>query len=83
MKYSLIIGAFCLISSAEAIRYRPYKPAEEESPKAEHVPDEEEIGTVEALESLKEAESELKQKMATPPSDRPAAIALAPNLQEE
>ena len=60
MKYSLIISFLALISSTEAIRYRPYKPAAEESPKEEHVPDEAEIGTQEAMESLKEAEGELK-----------------------
>ena len=60
MKYSLIISLFALISSTEAIRYRPYKPAAEDLPKEEHVPDEAEIGTNEAMESLKEAEKELK-----------------------
>ena len=82
MKYSLIIAAFCLVSSAEAIRYRPYKPAPVEE-KDEHIPDEADIGTAEAMESLKEAEKELKHTMATPPSDRPVEIKMAPNIQEE
>ena len=67
MKYSFALVALLAIASTNAIRFRPRNiaPKPEEVEQA-HIATEEEMDAQSTMESLTEAEGQLKHKMATP-----------------